>query len=181
MKKLVIAFGIVMVAAASQASYLWFTVNNDDTGYSNISSYLTSLKEAGTISGIDDIYVGIVADNGTSKTTLYTDTPLTSEWQIAPAQANVDLSSLTGDLNSYSFYVEIASSKAGVYNPVGTGASQTYTALNTAGYVSESMSEVPAVGVWHSGGYKATPEPTSAMLMLLGVAGLALKRKQKKA
>ena len=52
----------------------------------------------------------------------------------------------------------------------GTTASITFTGGNAASMISAST--------WKSYGSSAAPEPTSAMLMLLGVAGLALKRKR---
>jgi len=101
----------------------------------------------------------------------------------AKTVSTVDMSDLSnGNGAMYSYFIELASSKTTPSASVSATTSQTYADLQTAGSIQATaeLSAVPQATVWHtSGASSASPEPTSAMLMLLGVAGLALRRKQR--
>lgn len=81
------------------------------------------------------------------------------------------LAGVTGYEN-YSFFVEL-SSDAGVFR------STTASYSSLASYIS-SMSGIdyPATGGYGFGNFSVAPEPTSGLLLLLGVAGLMLRRRR---
>lgn len=79
------------------------------------------------------------------------------------------------DVTGYeSFYVELINSSGEAIARSGT---ELYADLASNGYIAEGASEV-AMATWHPSGYKAVPEPTSALLMMMGVAFLGLKRRK---
>ncbi len=77
--------------------------------------------------------------------------------------------------SSWSFYVELYNS-ANV--AVGKSATLSYTDLSN--YIKESvdMSNLADIQRWSGGAYTAVPEPTSAVLLMLGMALTALRRKR---
>ena len=66
------------------------------------------------------------------------------------------------------FYVTSATAASTTYN-ADASTKKTYTLTATSSATASN---------WYAVGATVTPEPTSAMLLLLGVAGLALKRKR---
>ena len=76
---------------------------------------------------------------------------------------------------SGSFYVELFNYTDGVASSVAVGSTMSYSALAALGAISDTLLEIPTA--WTGGTY-SVPEPTSAVLMLLGLAGLALKRRK---
>lgn len=80
------------------------------------------------------------------------------------------------DTSSYNFQVELWSDAGGLLAKSTTASwatlDETFRCLN--GNVMKGTGE----GVWVASGFTAVPEPTSGLLLLLGVAGLALKRKR---
>ena len=86
----------------------------------------------------------------------------------------------TADLSSYSgqsFYMELAYWDGTSDKVVGNSATYTFAQLEQ--YMTSfapGTSGIPTQGVFSP--YIAVPEPTSGLLMLLGVAGLALRRKR---
>jgi len=177
MKKVIIGFCVTLAALASQANYLWWQVDGSENGMGDIAYYI---KEELNLSS-DDVAARVVAVDenghvqGTSATAGFID-----EWYTAPNQT-VDLSSFGDGYTGYSYYVEIVKASDSSYIAKNKEAQQ-YNSLS--GSITETLSDLPSVQtVWHgggAGGYAAAPEPTSAVLLLLGVAGLALRRKQRK-
>lgn len=183
MNRLFVGLLIGFSALTSQAGYLlWFTVTNESQGTA-VTDYYNSLKESQGLSS-DTTYANVYAvkTDGSSESPIDLGSyGFTSEWQIDD-KASVSLSALD-DHTKYSYYIEIANSAGIEPEKLATAMGNTaYAALATS-ITEDDIGVTPPAAVWHgqSGGYRAAPEPTSAMLMLLGVAGLALKRKQKKA
>ena len=87
--------------------------------------------------------------------------------------AKYDLSQL-GSTSVASFFVEYFNDQ---HEQVGY--SDPATLLQLVQYLgNESMNPpVPQAGAWQPG-FRAVPEPTSGLLMLIGLAGLALRRKR---
>ncbi len=90
-----------------------------------------------------------------------------------------DESPYGASIDSYSsgvFYIELVSSAG---NIVGRSQALTYSAAKDLAQF-ETLSEAQmAMKVWNGGNtYTAVPEPTSGLLMLLGMAGLALRRRK---
>lgn len=80
--------------------------------------------------------------------------------------------------SAYSYYIELV-------NDQGTfvGRSELYGSDQLANYIGEFGTGTPADGAWNVTSFTSSPipEPNSAMLVLLGMAALGLRRKQKKA
>lgn len=91
-----------------------------------------------------------------------------------------DESPYGASIDSYSsgvFYIELVSSTG---NIVGRSQALTYSDASKDLAQFETLSEAQmAMKVWNGGNtYTAVPEPTSGLLMLLGMAGLALRRRK---
>ncbi len=95
------------------------------------------------------------------------------------AMQQTDISSYTSD--AYSFFVEMINYAS---NPetVTKGATYKYNDLVSAGYVSFGADDVTAVTIAATAGNMGSPipEPSSGLLLLMGGAMLALRRRRQK-
>ena len=95
------------------------------------------------------------------------------------AMQQTDISAYTG--SQYSFFVEMVNYAA---NPetITKGATYSYQNLVDAGYVSFGADDVTAVTMAATSGNmgSAVPEPSSGLLLLIGGAMLALRRRRQK-
>lgn len=155
MKKILIAFAIASMSFMSHAAYLYWQVQSDD--YTTITepakvdtAYLYATKD-----GVADKKIGALKiDN--------------SQEYYA-----VDVSSYGG----YSFYIELVNYNSGAKDVLGYGDTISYDQMVEKGYILETPLTITSANIWHGGSYVA-PEPTSGLLMLFGLAGLALKRRK---
>jgi len=85
------------------------------------------------------------------------------------------LTTLGADLTGYSFWAELYNDSAAV----GQTAVLSYQGMLDANAISSwgGGSGIPAYNLW-APTFSAVPEPTSGLLVLLGVAGLALRRRR---
>ncbi len=176
MKKLLSLVLVGAFAATAQASYLMWQVTAEDVGSFNANAvriaystdggstpagYLT-LHYATLDSGLSDIGEYVMLDQSKSVPQLY---------------ASVD--NWTG--SGYSFFIELINYNSASVPPtiqtVAVSQSETYANLTAKGFTSDSMIPTVPTAVWHGGTY-SVPEPTSAMLVMLGVGLLVLKRKK---
>jgi hypothetical protein len=179
MKKLMIAAAIVCAAALSHgASVYWggaiATPDCSDTLPAGTQAALLYSATAftGAASTLDGWTVGSAADNGGSLVQIYSLTGGDSANWAFTGTYSVD-----GSVDGY--YAVL------VLNDAGDHASY-YDIGNVSGTTGASAPTEKRVNVdWSgseyltSGGYTvAVPEPTSGLLLLLGMAGLALKRKR---
>ena len=81
---------------------------------------------------------------------------------------------------SYTYYfVVVDDDKAYFSNEKSANANTTATARNVGFSAQSGSSSLPAgTGFQGAGAWSAVPEPTSGLLMLLGMAGLALRRRR---
>lgn len=154
MKKILIGVTVALFALCSQASYLYWQVDQ------------SQLNAA----GIEGNYANLYVTTGNTST----DGIWLQKAEIGQ-QASFDVSNyLKG---TFSFYVEI------VNYSVDSGAVATGISSEPISYAQLSSSivgtalDVPMTTPWH-GGTVVAPEPTSGLLMLLGVAALGLKRRK---
>lgn len=177
MKKILFALALAFAAVSAQASYLYWQVDSSNLGTLGITDTGSSyLFNGNTITGVNikDAETGTALNSYLVPTgDTATDTDLIASGGAIWA---IDLNT-TGSTVS-AFYVELIGYDSVVYGDgIGTiGVTATYAVSTMKEYIGSSLHSVPAA-IWH-GGAVAAPEPTSAMMILLGLAGLALKRKK---
>lgn len=157
MKKIVFLFALVASFAAN-ASYLFWQVDRDTADQYEASQAILWGNTGNGYEVVESANIGTVTS-----------------------------SQLTGTEGSY--YIELYSYNNGSYDVVAKGEAFTYADL--ASNMSDSLTVIP--NAWTGGTFYAplspmpvpgggpgepVPEPTSAMMILLGLAGLALKRKK---
>ena len=184
MKKLMIAAAIVCAAAFAQASaFQWKQVNDGycapgTTSYIPDASYTAYLFDAGVVSQ-DDL---VKSWNGTS----FTGTSIAGASQAVNNEDGISTKAFTydgvavgKDLNAY--YAFIFEDKLFV-SDIKAGLAQESATTTMSFSDPFDDSQLPAMnaaeGFNGQGWYTAVPEPTSGLLLLLGVAGLALKRRR---
>lgn len=162
MKKAIVFLGAFVLALAANASYLYWQVDD---------SYLSANG------GVKAEAFQVWAVNGGSWNLVDTAAANTDGLMVGPQVSTVDVSSYQND--SYVFYIELVNYDTATQTFTNTGfMTESYSSMASAntGFVGSALN-IGQVAVWHGGAY-AAPEPTSAMMILLGLAGLALKRKQ---
>ena len=182
MKKLLIALGTIVVATVVNAATVnwggtFSTPDLSDTlpaGTQFALLYSTSAF-SGAATSVEGFTVGSKADNGGSIVSTYAiDAGDSGNWEFSAIWDN------TGkDVNGY--YAIMTLNDAGdkaAYMYLGdvsgtTATSPTQILLYNAGWADDTKSIT-------TGGFNTAvaPEPTSGLLILLGMAGLALKRKR---
>ena len=169
MNKYIALVAAMLLGGASQAAYLYWQVDaNDATGIT--FGYARVVAESGGSSQILSITDGVG------------ETKVGYELVAQGVGAAINLDQLS-DASAYSFYIELInyndSTKS--YDVVGTSKASpaTYTSLVQSNFIDVGNMGLPVTPttVWHGGTY-SVPEPTSAMLVMLGVGLLVLKRKK---
>ena len=163
-KLLILAAAIVAGVAANAASFKWTGANIYDhtgstkyTGTAAIYAYLTTETVADAVKVIDvGVTAGTIKDGST--------TGYTYNWTTAEVGKDYMFYMVIED-GDYTFNSAISDPAV-----VKQGSAQA-TSTTTVGFA--NMATATAAGNWQS-----VPEPTSGLLMLLGLAGLALKRKR---
>lgn len=178
MKKLILIAGIAMLATASQASYLYWQVTAEDYGnnvwggngsvvdYAKITYLATgaSANQYQAYSPYESMYDGELNPQSALK---------------APGGAYMVEGSFD---EGYTYYIELYNSSGTLVSRSAGMTGSALTAYTQTEYVSVSSVLNPGstVSVWHGGGgYTAVPEPTSALLVMFGMAFLGLKRKNR--
>jgi hypothetical protein len=189
MKKLMVAMAAVALAGAVQAAaiswtsagYLWDPAKNTKASSITGGSIVLCLINDGTSwkNGVTDLDTGALVTSGMaaaigrvrgsdggSFTWTYSDGTLSNGDVLT-----ILFKDTTGKYSQLE-YVDATTGK-------GTGAyvTDTYTVSGLSS--DSSVLSAFTFGTSGSTNFTTVPEPTSAMLMLLGVAGLALRRKQK--
>ena len=176
MKKLMVILGAaLMTSAASAATVLWSTSEDfaDSQGVAftdsrNITAYLF---DAATVAQSDlfDSWKAGSADVSGAK--------VTSTWYDAYQQ---DVTAEVGSSGTKSLYWAVVNGddlfiSSTIERDISSIGQTEYTWFNESGNVFEGATAFSNAG-WYTPG--VIPEPTSGLLLLLGVAGLALRRKR---
>ena len=179
MRKLLFASFIAFAAFAANAAYLYWQVDDaaidtyngtlsssSDSAYAGSGVYFKLKDSAG------NYYGGAAGDPGSTYGT---------SGVVAGGKAATGSYYSSGINEGFSYYVEMYNSdnwliarSASISSP-----SSDWTAGYSENIRTANLSTIPTVEIWHVGGFVAVPEPTSAMLMLLGAAFLGLKRKNR--
>ena len=183
MKKLMMAVAVAIVAATTQAAaFYWGTAASGAKLVDADNNILTTVPNGGAISLI---LLG-------SDTTGYTD----ATWLMDATITSSSKASTNGRINNnYSFTwvdggdniidngdilaVVFRDSDGNFSNLKNAADGSALIARTTlSGINGDNWSNATSQWVFTSANYSAVPEPTSGLLLLLGVAGLALKRKR---
>ena len=163
MKKLVLALAVIGAAIASQAAAVSWSATSvkDITGAS--AKNVTGWSVVCTIYAADGTtVVGTSMDDASNAMSKFNGT-------------------IDGTANNATYYAQLVFTDAAGNTLTSdkamftTDSSATYGEINftTGAKFAEATAKVD-----YAGGWVAAPEPTSGLLLLLGVAGLALRRKQ---
>jgi len=176
MKKLMIAVAAVAMAAVASASNVnWSCTNIYQVDSSTKGSgYIGYLFDAATVS--DTAAVEKAIKGGTFTTTYASQAAISGTSNASGAIAKFP--AVQGkDAGTYNYYVVLfnAGSEANADHYILTATKSVTVPATGAGTL--AFANITGTGTGTE--WKAIPEPTSGLLLLLGVAGLALRRKQK--
>ena len=165
MKKMLMLLGAVACAAVAQAATFNWSVAAG-TAYDGYSVYLTKGSKYATLAALQDDLIGASGNSGTlAKATA----------SARNVSAATFVSGLTAN-TSYDFYFVFVKDDnywvSGKQVAVIGAESDTPPTLKIAQAAGTSL-----LGGTPTGKFSSVPEPTSGLLLLLGMAGLALKRK----
>ena len=180
MKKIMIAITAVVIAAASQAATVRGTMSQVQAsdGSGAASGYLAMVFDAATAQS--DVIAAVMAKDSSTLATLANDWNQTTTSNTSGLLSSAGNGSYAAS-ETFSVYLVVfdagsvadannyfvSETKSGSINAAGSNATLAFGTF---------ASQVAATG--SSGGWVAVPEPTSGLLLLLGMAGLALKRKR---
>ena len=180
MKKFLVVAAAILLANISQAAYLYWQVT---------SAELNGKTDSVTGESLSDLafgYAQIVAvDSSGNETALLIANPMDGS-STAGTKMNlsvegpyaINLSQLE-DAGAYSFYIEMLNYNNSSYDFVAKSQAVAYSNLVSDKFIDVGDTfQIPQANIWHGSGYTATPEPTSAMLVMFGMGLLALKRKR---
>lgn len=186
MKKLMIAFAAVAVAAFAQAATVDWAFNSKNTiktyAGNDGASITVFLLDTGatdyakTLAGIAD--GSITSANITSKAGYLTSGVTgASGAKLGKASGSATVATAGVDYSLVFVYFETVDAKDYYYlSGAQTGTSYDGSAEYPTGTTATWMASNYAQSNWHQ--TSSVPEPTSGLLMLLGMAGLALRRRR---
>ena len=153
MKKVIFAIAAVVASASLHASYLYWQIDGSE--------------DVSALGGAEYDGARVFAENDSTGERTYLN--------IAYGSAGDTLVNVGDKIN-----VPLHDSVVAVFDPTTYGSGYTFyiELINYADAtpVGTDLSPV-SMAVWHGGAYSSVPEPTSAMLVLFGLAGLALRRR----
>ena len=170
MKKVIFAIAAVVASASLHASYLYWQIDgSEDVSALGGAEYDGARVFAENDSTGERTYLNIAY--GSAGDTLVN---VGDKINVPLHDSVVAVFDPTTYGSGYTFYIELINYADAT--PVGQSEGQTYAQLNNSEFVGTDLSPV-SMAVWHGGAYSSVPEPTSAMLVLFGLAGLALRRR----
>ncbi len=181
MKRIIMAMAVAAIATVGQAAaFSWSTtgtIYSASDSSTALSSFTAYLIDSSTITQGDLL---TALRNGGAITDYSALSTFTGSGKIATTSFNVSLSAGTS-LSAYFVIVDgdnvyLSKTSAKAATETGTSPLNFGSQSSPSKTVFDSDTAYSAAG-WY--GTAAVPEPTSAMLLVLGVAALALRRKQK--
>ena len=187
MKTILFTIAVVAASLGVHAEYLYWQVKSEDLA-PDFTSANGARVFASDDGGVTRNYLNIGYadyDSGFQSIGYAVQVPVNDTSLLAEFD-----SSTYGSGTSYAFYIELinysdtylSNTATPAYNDAGTpfrgqsAEGQSYAQLHQSGYVGTDLSPIN-LAVWNGGSYSPVPEPTSAMLVLFGLAGLALRRR----
>ena len=168
MKKFIFSLVVLCLACVAQSETLRWQVT---TGMFETEKYLSTLDKDVTYytqirygTGEDPLLYNVVEGDD-------------AFGAVGDKIYSVDLSVVGDDPASMSYYIEILKYANNEFEGVARTAFTAYSDLSTAGYIGEPLNPM-AMSAWTGAGTYTVPEPTSALMMMLGVAFLGLKRRR---
>ena len=178
MKKIYIAFIVAVSALISNAAYLYWQVDPNSQGL----DYDTSTGEY-SFNGKTVTGAKVVAKNNGGSYDLTTESAVSGSTLSNPVgiATAINSESLYANLSTYtegySYYIELMSDNLTVAVSQGlTYADNLTTISQTLG--GDALSGGSQLARWSGGSAYAVPEPTGALLVLIGAAMLGLKRRK---
>ena len=177
MKKAFLIAMFCLAGYAGQAAYLYWQV--DDTAYSE--DFVAAKVLVTTQPDVKGPNGRISSGLDLSNVDPMTGETLSGFVMVAPGKDvyAIDVSSFAS--GGYSFYIELINyDSSGKLTSIAQSGPMTYQALVDQHYIIEDtgISIPTASTAWHGSAYAPGPEPTSALMMMLGVAFLGLKRRR---
>lgn len=183
MKKFLLMLCITLVASIASAEYMYWQLDTSDYTEAKEDDVITAqLKYGEDEDSVVSMYA-LVYDSVNDEWVL-SDTPTDTIYPNATYAIDTTKMDTT---DAYSYYVEVSKNGSVVDDYAGskntmTGSefkSYTDTAV-VSGDLTDGIKDMVAP-VWHAstGGMSPAPEPTSAILMMFGMAFLGLKRKNR--
>ena len=181
MKKIMIALAVAAFAVVSQGAIIKWSASNIFAGNSTDKYTGTAYLFDAGVTSQEALFATFTADTSFDIASLAIDSQAVGSTGGIAAK-----SSEYGDATTaYNFYFAIVDgdnmylSNLKSVTTSGSATAPTTTAFGTQNNSTTTFSSVaPAKGFQGAGHWSAVPEPTSGLLLLLGMAGLALRRKQ---
>ena len=191
MKKLIMMIAVVVAAvAANAATVTWgaskgylYQAGSDTVKVTSGTAYLMF---ATTAFDQSDLVSAFAAAGGDSAATI---AAMTASGAMATGTGTVGSNAriatttneyaMSGDMNAYFVVFNgdnmyVSAIKAAIYDTVTDKSSIAFDAMST----SSKAAAMDASAGYTGAGWYAVPEPTSGLLMLVGLAGLALRRRR---
>lgn len=133
------------------------------------------------VSGADQDFdeAWLVVESTSDHSTQYLEGVDSQSDKRSTALTQSDISQYESD--AYLFYVEMSNYANGEYSTVATGYKWTYDELVSSGYVADTFDVPSAIAAGSTSNFgSAIPEPSSGLLLLIGGAMLALRRRRQK-
>lgn len=177
MKKILFGVVIALAAMSSQASYLYWQVGSD-ANLGAINSTKTHTFKIYATNGDTALELTSYAYTWDAEEQAGSYGAVSSPVASATAAGGLyaDISSYTG--NEYSYYIEVTGYNSAAGQDGWINRSQTLAYADASGHITTTLSSMATIPTAWTGGTFSAPEPTGAMLLLVGGALLALKRKR---
>ena len=179
MKKLIIAAAMVCAAAFAQAATVNWTISGVKADGGTAPTAGWAVMAFYTEVGAGSSAIEAAINSKTADTLAFDSKTLSvsmSKGKVAAHDATA--ASLTDTSKNYDFYFVVfnnADATAATKYVMVSDPNQAYSGMASKYTSSGDFSSLPA---WQDISAPVIPEPTTGLLVLLGVAGLALKRKQ---
>ena len=189
MKKLVIMLGAVACAACVNAASINWTISNvysasDSTAKASGIGYLFVTENTSNVSGItlttlDAVKAAIAAQDWTSVAALSSASEaLNANGGIQTRPTGISSDFASGSVSAFAVIFDGTDmASANNYYIVNEGATKSVSFTSSTGAKNLAFGS-QATATQAAGAWTAVPEPTSGLLMLLGMAGLALRRRR---